>query len=214
MSDKAHTHVAVPVENRAAFSSLDLFQGHWWKWRPLRLNIPVFECKSYEYQDCECQEYEYDPFQKHVTIMSSLYHPFFFFFPDFYLSYFHIWQCHVIQHQVDIHVVEAINIYFSWKFCFYILFSCESLHVCTTKSTSGNHHHNLRVAMAQRFVAMAAASCQCRFQHTNFSLSLHLLNLCSCKGADSRLKITWFEQYPLGHNNRLLFHLQRSIYIL
>ena len=127
-----------------------------------------------------------------VTIMSSLYHPFFkYFFPDFYLSYFHIWQCHVIQHQVDIHVVEAINIYFSWKFCFYILFSCESLHVCTTKSTSGNHHHNLRVAMVQRFVAMAAASCQCRFQHTNFSLSLHLLNLCSCKGADSRLKITW-----------------------
>ena len=147
--------------------------------------------------------------------MSSLYHPFLkYFFPDFYLSYFHIWQCHVIQHQVDIHVVEAINIYFSWKFCFYILFPCESLHVCTTKSTSGNHHHSLRVATAQRFVAMAAASCQCRFQHTNFSLSLHLLNPCSCKGAASRLKITWFEQYPLGHNNRLLLHLQRSIWKL
>ena len=79
--------------------------------------------------------------------------------------------------------------------------------------TSGSHHHNLRVAMARRFVVKAAASCQCRFQHTNFSLSLHLVNLCNCKGADSRLKITWFEQYPLGHNNRLLLHLQRSIYI-
>ena len=77
-------------------------------------------------------EYEYNLICFKQYLMSTLWcHPTipsFSLFPSLSFSLFHsdfhIWQCHVIQHQIDIHVVEAINIYFSSKFCFYILISC------------------------------------------------------------------------------------------